>query len=75
MTNNPEPSISPAAMRMRRHRKRRSGGLRCLTIELRDSEIDMLICRALLKPEMRNSKNAIINALYAHFDQTLTMRP
>jgi hypothetical protein len=73
MTNAPEPSVSPAAARMRRHRKRRREGLRCLTVELRGSEIDMLVCRALLKPEMRNNKNAIINALHEHFDQTLSM--
>jgi hypothetical protein len=73
MTSDPEPSISPAAARMRRHRRRRREGLRCLTVELRETEIDMLVCRALLKPEMRHSKNAIINALHAHFDQTLSM--
>jgi hypothetical protein len=66
---------SPAAKRMRRHRKRRRYGLRCLTVELRETEIDMLICKALLKPEMRNSKNAIINALHAFFDHTLSMTP
>lgn len=75
MTNNSEPPISPAAGRMRRHRERRRSGLRCLTVQLRETEIDMLICRALLKPEMRNNKIAIINALHAHFDLTLSMRP
>ena len=73
MTNNPEPSISPAAARMRRHRKRRRDGLRCLTVELRKTEIDMLVCRALLEPEMRNNKNAIIRALHDHFDLTLSL--
>jgi hypothetical protein len=75
MTNAPEPSISLAAARMRRHRKRRREGLRCLTILLRETEIDVLIRRALLMPEMRNNRNAIIRALYDHFDQTLSMRP
>jgi hypothetical protein len=74
MSNASEPSISFAAARMRRHRKRRGAGLRCLTIEIHQSEIDMLVCRALLDPEMRNNEYAIINALYAHFDQTLSMR-
>ena len=64
-----------AAKRMRRYRQRRRDGLRCLTIQLRETEIDMLICRALLKPEMRHNKNAIINALHDHFDLTLSMRP
>jgi len=74
MTSKPELSISPAAVRMRRHRKRRRDGLRCLTVQLRESEIDMLVCRALLHPEMRNNEYAIINALHAHFDQTLNMK-
>jgi hypothetical protein len=52
-----------AAQRMRHYRQRRREGLRCLTVQLRETEIDMLIFRALLKPEMRHSKNAIINAL------------
>jgi len=75
MTNAPESPISPAAARMRRHRQRQREGLRCLTVQLRETEIDMLVCRALLEPEMRNNKNAIIRALYAHFDLTLSMRP
>ena len=75
MSDVPEPSISLAAARMRRHRKRRREGLRCLTILLRETEIDVLIRRALLMPEMRNNRNAIINALHAHFDLTLNMKP
>jgi len=34
---------TPAAERMRAHRSRRRAGLRCLTIELRETEIDVLI--------------------------------
>jgi hypothetical protein len=75
MTNAAESPISPAAARMRRHRQRQREGLRCLTVQLRETEIDMLICKALLEPEMRNNKNAIINALHDHFDLTLSMRP
>jgi hypothetical protein len=37
------PHLSPAAARMRLHRDRRRRGLRCLTIELRETEIDVLI--------------------------------
>jgi hypothetical protein len=72
MTNAPEPSASPAA-RMRRHRQRRREGLRCLMVQLRETEIEALIYRGLLKPEMRNSKNAILNALHAYFDITLVI--
>jgi len=67
-----EPAIrSAAAERMRRHRERRRDGLRCVTIELRDSEIDTLARMGLLRPEMRNDANAISEALYAYFDRTL----
>jgi hypothetical protein len=55
---------------MRRHRKRRREGLRCLTVELRDSEIDVLVGKA---PGIRNDKNAIIRALHDFFDITLSM--
>jgi hypothetical protein len=43
---------SPGAQRMRLHRKRRKAGLRCLTVELRESEIVALIRRCLLKTDM-----------------------
>jgi hypothetical protein len=67
-----EPAIcTAAAERMRRHRQRRRDGLRCLIIELRETEIDDLIRKGLLKSEMRNDPSAIIDALYAHLDNTL----
>jgi hypothetical protein len=62
---------SPAAERMRLHRERRQKGLRCLTIEFRETEIDTLVRMGLLKIEMRNDANAVVEALYAHFDRTL----
>jgi hypothetical protein len=64
-----------AAERMRRYRQRRRDGLRCLTIQLRETEIEALIYKGLLKPETRHNKNAIINALHSHFDLTLSMTP
>ena len=48
------PTRSTAAERMRRHRQRRRERLRCLTIELRETEINALIRKELLKPETRN---------------------
>jgi len=35
------------AERMRRHRERRRKGLRCLLIQLRETEINALICQGL----------------------------
>ncbi|WP_291612757.1 hypothetical protein [Bradyrhizobium sp.] len=75
MTDAARPSISPAAARMRRHRQRQREGMHCLTVQLRETEIDVLIHKGLLKPEMRHSKNAIINALHAFFDHTLSRMP
>ena len=66
---------SAAAERMRLHRGRRRKGLRCLMIELRETEIDALICKGLLKAEMRNDARAVREALYAHLDRTLGATP
>ena len=66
---------SPAAERMRRHRERRRDGLRCLIIELRETEIDALIQRGLLNNETRGDPSAIIDALYAFLDDTLDATP
>jgi hypothetical protein len=71
----PERAGSAAAERMRLHRERRRLGLRCLTVELRETEIDALVCMGLLRGEMRNDVNAITDALYAHFDRTLDLTP
>jgi hypothetical protein len=60
-----------AAERMRLHRERRRQGLRCLTIELRETEIDVLIEKGLLDGEMRNDPDAVCDALYIHLDRTL----
>jgi hypothetical protein len=62
---------SPAAQRMRLHRHRRRVGLRCLMVELRETEIEALIRIGLLKAETRNDPSAIRKALYAHLDRTL----
>jgi hypothetical protein len=62
---------SAAAERMRAHRQRRRDGLRCLMIELRETEIDALIRKGLLKPETRNNSTALREALYAVLDGTL----
>ena len=68
MTDN---TRTAAAERMRLHRERRQRGLRCLTIELRETEVDALIRGGLLEHETRNDRNAILKALYGHFSRTL----
>jgi len=63
--------ITPAAERMRRHRERRRGGLRCLIIELRETEIDALARNGFLKTDARNDLRAIEMALYQFLERTL----
>jgi hypothetical protein len=65
------PIRSDAAERMRRYRERRRNDLRCLMIELRETEIVGLIRRGLLKSEMRNDTDEIITALYTLFERTI----
>jgi hypothetical protein len=68
-------SATAAAERMRLHRERRRLGLRCLLIELRETEINALIRKGLLKPETRNNPTALSGALYAFLDGTLGAMP
>ena len=69
---NPSLACSAAAQRMRAHRKRRRAGLRCVVVQLRETEIDVLIKRGLLKADARNNVCAVHDALYAHLDRTLS---
>jgi hypothetical protein len=62
---------TPGAIRMRRSRKRRCEGLRCLRIEMRETELDALVKRGLLNPETRNNRPAVIAALYSFLEQEL----
>jgi hypothetical protein len=71
----PPVTRSAAAERMRAHRQRRRDGLRCFLIELRETEIDALIRKGLLKSETRNDPNAVSVALYAFLDGTLGAMP
>ena len=81
MTHNSDPTTvlpaterrpcSAAAERMRRHRERRRDGLRCLTIELRETEIDALARNGFLKADARNDLRSIEMALYELLERTL----
>lgn len=54
-----------------RYRRRRQNGMRCVVIELREAEIDVLIRRRWLESERRNDLTAIRWALYEFFDDML----
>ncbi len=62
---------SAAALRMRRHRERRRDGLRCVRIELRETEITALIRKGFLKEDTRNNLRAVKSAFYGFLDTTL----
>jgi hypothetical protein len=66
-----EANTSSAAERMRRHRKRRRNGLRCLPIEISETDIEGLTLLGLLSAEMRDDLSAVVSALYKHLDRTL----
>ena len=75
MTTNP-PTAPPAtrsaaAERMRTHRQRRRDGLRCVTLDLHDGEIDALARRGFLKSDARNDLRSIEVALYEFLERTL----
>jgi hypothetical protein len=59
------------ASRVRLHRGRRRRGLRCLTIEIRDREIDALVLHGLLDSEKRDDTTAIRAAFHQYLDHTL----
>ena len=66
-----EAACSAAALRMRRHRERRRDGLRCMTIEVREAEIDALIRKGFLRDDARHDLQAVKKAFYGFLDRTL----
>jgi hypothetical protein len=65
-------NVSPAAERMRISRQRRRDGLRCLTIELRETEITELMRRGYLSGDDRDNQEAIVAAMYRFLDRELS---
>ena len=59
----PTRSSSPAAQRMRRHRKQRRQGLRSVRILLDETDIDALIRLRLLKEDQRQDVEALQTAV------------
>ena len=56
-------STSPAAKRMRRYRKRRRSGIRCVRISLDVTDIDDLIRLGHLQQEQREDAEALQTAV------------
>jgi hypothetical protein len=59
---------------MRLHRERRRQGLRCLMIELRETEVSELIERGFLRSEDQNEPEALRKALYRSLDRAVATR-
>jgi hypothetical protein len=57
--------VRPSTLRVRRHRERRRGHLRLLTVEIPESVIEDAIARGLLKPEESAQAWAVIGSVYA----------
>ena len=58
-----------AAQRMRQSRSRRRKGLRCYTLQLRESEIAALVRRGLLSPDEQTNRVAVVKEMHALLDQ------
>jgi hypothetical protein len=63
---------STVARRMRLHRARKLAGLRCLTLEVRETEIAALVRRGLLRADSQNDDRAVRGAFYSHLDRSLS---
>jgi hypothetical protein len=62
------PAPSPAAQRMRDHRHRKKKRLRCLTIQLRETEVAKLIEYGLLTKSAKDDRVAVLDALHKFLD-------
>lgn len=60
-----------AAARMRLLRYRRRQRIRCVTIQVHESEVEALVRKGWLKTETRNDPAALVEALHGHLGYSL----
>jgi hypothetical protein len=60
--------LTAGARRMRASRQRQREGLRCVTLELREAEIDRLIDLGHLRQDEREDRKQVLLALYLFLD-------
>jgi hypothetical protein len=65
-----EARITPGARRMRASRQRRRDAMRCVTLDLRETEVDRLIKRGYLRSVDRADRNEVLLALYRFLEQS-----
>jgi hypothetical protein len=70
-----ERSATTASQRMRHHRERRRLGLRCITVQVFEKEVDILVGKGLLQADARNDPYAVREALHKHLSRTLSPTP
>jgi hypothetical protein len=58
---------------MRLYRQRCRAGLRCVTVQVRNGEVDAMVRFGWLDPDARNDAGAIADALHAWFDRALSL--
>ena len=63
------PRLSPAAERMRRHRRRREAGQQCVTIALHEYQVWGLVACGFLGKDQRQNREAIADALRAYLSE------
>ena len=63
-----EGRVTAGARRMRASRQRQREGLRCVTLELREVEIDRLIDLGHLRQDEREDRNQVLLAMYRFLD-------
>jgi hypothetical protein len=65
-------SCTPVAERMRRYRKRRRRGMRCVRVEVNLAEVEALIRKGYLNDETRNDRYALTFAVGSFIYDALT---
>ena len=68
----PHPRPSTTAARMRRYRKRRRGGRRCVRVEVNLAEVEALIRKGYLNDETPNDQDALAFAVGCFIYDALT---
>lgn len=63
-------SITRGALRMRASRQRRREGKQCVTLDIRNSEVQRLIDLGYLQRDRSGDKNELLLALYLFLDNS-----
>jgi hypothetical protein len=65
------PRLSPAAERMRRHRRRREAGQQCITLTLYEHQVWGLVACGFLGKDQRQNRAAIADALRSYLNDAM----